>query len=60
MPKKQANSFSTLKVYKTSILVFKDRAKYMMGEFRWQKYCKGEIYIGGFSDSLFTENNALT
>ena len=30
-----------LKVYKTSILVFKDRAKYMMGEFRWQKYCKG-------------------
>lgn len=38
---RKANSFSTLKVYKTSILVFKDRAKYMMGEFRWQKYCKG-------------------
>ena len=30
-----------LKIYKTSILVFKDREKYMKGEYRWQRYCKG-------------------
>ena len=30
-----------LKIYKTSILVFKDREKYMRGEHRWQSYCKG-------------------
>jgi len=30
-----------LKIYKTSILVFKDREKYMRGEYRWQRYCKG-------------------
>lgn len=29
-----------LKVYKTSILVFKDREQYVSGEFRFQRYCK--------------------
>jgi len=37
----ESGEHRALKVYKTSILVFKDRAKYMAGEFRWQKYCKG-------------------
>merc|ERR1711990_902497 len=37
----ESGEHRALKVYKTSILVFKDRAKYMTGEFRWQKYCKG-------------------
>jgi len=37
----ESGDHRAIKVYKTSILVFKDRAKYMMGEFRWQKYCKG-------------------
>ena len=33
-----------VKVYKTSILVFKDRAKYVEGEFRWRHgYCKKNI-----------------
>ena len=31
---------AALKVYKTSILVFKDRDKYVAGEFRFQRYCK--------------------
>ena len=30
-----------IKIYKTSILVFKDRDKYVTGEYRWRKgYCK--------------------
>lgn len=30
-----------IKIYKTSILVFKDRDKYVSGEFRWRHgYCK--------------------
>ena len=30
-----------IKIYKTSILVFKDRDKYVSGEHRWRKgYCK--------------------
>lgn len=30
-----------IKIYKTSILVFKDRARYVSGEFRWRRgYCK--------------------
>ena len=32
-----------VKIYKTSILVFKDRDKYVTGEFRFRHgYCKGE------------------
>lgn len=31
---------AALKVYKTSILVFKDRDQYVSGEFRFQRYCK--------------------
>lgn len=31
---------AAVKVYKTSILVFKDRDKYVSGEFRFQRYCK--------------------
>lgn len=31
-----------IKIYKTSILTFKDRDKYVTGEFRFRKgYCKG-------------------
>lgn len=33
-------SDSAVKVYKTSILVFKDREQYVAGEFRFQRYCK--------------------
>jgi RIO kinase 1 len=33
-------SDAALKVYKTSILVFKDREQYVTGEFRFQRYCK--------------------
>lgn len=33
-------SASAVKVYKTSILAFKDRDKYVAGEFRFQRYCK--------------------
>lgn len=33
-------SASAVKVYKTSILVFKDREQYVAGEFRFQRYCK--------------------
>uniref|UniRef100_A0A7S1QUR5 Serine/threonine-protein kinase RIO1 n=1 Tax=Neobodo designis TaxID=312471 RepID=A0A7S1QUR5_NEODS len=29
-----------IKVFKTSILVFKDREQYVSGEFRFQRYCK--------------------
>jgi RIO kinase 1 len=29
-----------IKIYKTSILVFKDREQYVSGEFRFQRYCK--------------------
>ncbi|CAJ1029384.1 RIO1 family, putative [Leishmania lindenbergi] len=31
---------AALKVYKTSILSFKDRDQYVSGEFRFQRYCK--------------------
>lgn len=31
---------AALKVFKTSILVFKDRDQYVTGEFRFQSYCK--------------------
>jgi RIO kinase 1 len=31
---------AALKVFKTSILVFKDRDQYVSGEFRFQNYCK--------------------
>lgn len=37
----ESGAHRALKIYKTSILVFKDREKYMKGEFRWQRYCKG-------------------
>ncbi|RNF09234.1 RIO kinase 1 [Trypanosoma rangeli] len=33
-------SDAAVKVFKTSILVFKDREKYVAGEFRFQRYCK--------------------
>ncbi|KEG09307.1 RIO kinase 1 [Trypanosoma grayi] len=33
-------SDAAVKVFKTSILVFKDRDKYVAGEFRFQRYCK--------------------
>ncbi|RNF17839.1 RIO kinase 1 [Trypanosoma conorhini] len=33
-------SAAAVKVFKTSILVFKDREKYVAGEFRFQRYCK--------------------
>lgn len=33
-------SAAAVKVYKTSILAFKDRDKYVSGEFRFQRYCK--------------------
>lgn len=33
-------SAAAVKVYKTSILVFKDRDQYVSGEFRFQRYCK--------------------
>ncbi|CUG89544.1 Hypothetical protein, putative, partial [Bodo saltans] len=33
-------SDAAVKVYKTSILVFKDREQYVAGEFRFQRYCK--------------------
>lgn len=33
-------SAAAVKVYKTSILVFKDRDQYVAGEFRFQRYCK--------------------
>lgn len=33
-----------IKIYKTSILVFKDRARYVTGEFRWRRgYCKRSV-----------------
>jgi RIO kinase 1 len=32
---------AAIKVYKTSILIFKDREQYVAGEFRFQRYCKG-------------------
>ncbi|EPY30129.1 RIO kinase 1 [Angomonas deanei] len=31
---------AALKVYKTSILVFRDRDQYVSGEYRFQRYCK--------------------
>ncbi|RHW73415.1 RIO1 family [Trypanosoma brucei equiperdum] len=31
---------AAVKVFKTSILVFRDRDKYVSGEFRFQRYCK--------------------
>lgn len=31
---------AALKIYKTSILVFKDRDQYVSGEYRFQRYCK--------------------
>lgn len=31
---------AAVKVYKTSILTFKDRDRYVAGEFRFQRYCK--------------------
>ena len=34
------NTAAAVKVYKTSILVFKDRDQYVAGEFRFQRYCK--------------------
>ena len=35
-----------VKIYKTSILVFKDRDKYVSGEYRWRKgYCKLTKFI---------------
>eukprot|EP00758_Cryptobia_borreli_P017999 Tbor_TRINITY_DN6299_c0_g1::TRINITY_DN6299_c0_g1_i1::g.1751::m.1751/K07178/RIOK1; RIO kinase 1 len=34
-------SSAAVKVYKTSILGFKDRDQYVSGEFRFQRYCKG-------------------
>ena len=35
-----------IKIYKTSILVFKDRDKYVSGEHRWRKgYCESIIWI---------------
>jgi RIO kinase 1 len=34
-----------LKVYKTSILVFKDRDKYVAGENRWKQYPKGRKMV---------------
>lgn len=37
----ESGAHRAIKIYKTSILVFKDREKYMRGEFRWQRYCKG-------------------
>eukprot|EP00796_Vickermania_ingenoplastis_P000901 gene901-529_t len=33
-------SAAAVKVFKTSILAFKDRDKYVAGEFRFQRYCK--------------------
>lgn len=33
-------SDAAVKVFKTSILLFKDRDKYVSGEFRFQRYCK--------------------
>ncbi|EAN96995.1 RIO kinase 1 [Trypanosoma cruzi] len=33
-------SDAAVKVFKTSILVFRDREKYVSGEFRFQRYCK--------------------
>merc|ERR1719223_1224358 len=36
----ESGAHRAIKIYKTSILVFKDREKYMRGEFRWQRYCK--------------------
>ncbi|KAG8349060.1 putative RIO1 family [Trypanosoma vivax] len=33
-------SAAAVKIFKTSILVFKDRDKYVSGEFRFQRYCK--------------------
>ena len=35
-----------VKIYKTSILVFKDRDKYVTGEFRFRHgYCKGDCLL---------------
>lgn len=33
-------SDAALKIFKTSILVFRDRDQYVNGEFRFQRYCK--------------------
>jgi RIO kinase 1 len=39
-PNKEVTEFA-IKIFKTSILVFKDRDKYVSGEHRWRKgYCK--------------------
>ena len=40
-----------IKIYKTSILVFKDRDKYVSGEHRWRKgYCKSAIVPDNYSN----------
>jgi RIO kinase 1 len=36
----EAPRAAAIKVYKTSILVFKDREQYVAGEYRFQRYCK--------------------
>ena len=46
---KKSNSGITeyaIKIYKTSILVFKDRDKYVSGEHRWRRgYCKSKVVL---------------
>jgi len=44
---------AALKVYKTSILGFKDRDQYVSGEFRFQRYCKSNPRKISLSLSFF-------
>ena len=41
VPRRRPDGEYAIKVYKTSILIFKDRDRYVSGEFRWRHgYCK--------------------